>query len=656
MSTAVYGITHYSAGTYGESNTALLRASNFTARPEDYDKLFLSWDNPGGTYDSLLLVRSSWGFPTTPGEGTTLFTDAAASARTSYLDGAPYPVSPGPLNPGRFYYYTLFIYTSSTGAYQAVGYAMALVTYPYGSGDRLWNLLAEVHRIMDADQPLVNEQGPLQRFLNLFGYQLDSVRTEIGTLLDVYNMDLVSGNLLPVMAASFGVPYEPELGQRRSRIILKNAAYLAKMKGTKPGIEALVSAYTGWGATAVIGANELLNYNDSGFFEGVGNWVFTNATVLWQDSIAYSPPVANYGSGKLTATSTSNITATLGTAVGQTLVPVSASTQYTASAYVLAETSTPNARIDIVWYTAAGVVISTSTGTASAMTSSWARRSVTATSPANAAYAQLLVTIVTPTNTAVYHLGAAQIEKAAAASTWVPGRQINVYIDPERVNLVPNPSAEVNTTGWTALTGSTFTRVTSRAFSGTASFNVTRSASTGTAGGQTAAGTSGFPVFPSEPYTVSAYFSAGTTSRQCRVGVQFYTAAGATVGGVVYGTQVANASGTTNWTRATVTTTSPATAAYASVLVEVLSVPTGENQYIDGVMVENDDIVGAYFDGATLPTSDFLWSGTAHQSTSNYYPRRDIKDYRLRTVMAPYIPAGLTVATFYGSIAPASSV
>jgi hypothetical protein len=80
-------------------------------------------------------------------------------------------------------------------------------------------------------------------------------------------------------------------------------------------------------------------------------------------------------------------------------------------------------------------------------------------------------------------------------------------------NLVPNPSFEVDTGGWTTslsvgVTGGAISRVTSWSSSGSASMQVTGTNAADTTtrriGAQTATGTSGMPVAPGRAYSASA--------------------------------------------------------------------------------------------------------------------------------------------------------
>lgn len=109
----------------------------------------------------------------------------------------------------------------------------------------------------------------------------------------------------------------------------------------------------------------------------------------------------------------------LQTPAGTSGIPVSASTQYTASSWLKRTSGTLTYSIDIRWYTSAGSLISTSGGTEQSPTSTFARYSTTATSPSNAAYAAIRwESAGTGTLGNDLYIDAVQFEQAASASTW----------------------------------------------------------------------------------------------------------------------------------------------------------------------------------------------------------------------------------------------
>jgi hypothetical protein len=106
------------------------------------------------------------------------------------------------------------------------------------------------------------------------------------------------------------------------------------------------------------------------------------------------------------------------------------STQYTFSAYARTSAAV-SMQAAIEWRDAAGAVISTSTGTGVALqTGDWtARPAVTATSPANAAYAVGLLLNTTTTGAAItIYVDDPQLEQAAAATAAVLGTGVPLVV------------------------------------------------------------------------------------------------------------------------------------------------------------------------------------------------------------------------------------
>jgi hypothetical protein len=107
--------------------------------------------------------------------------------------------------------------------------------------------------------------------------------------------------------------------------------------------------------------------------------------------------------------------------------PVRPSTQYTGSSYVRGGVgqASMNANVQIRWFDVDGKTISTVSGTVTTLTSTgWGRRTVTATSPANAYSANLIVqfgfTGANNTGNRYFATGS-QMELGASATTWFSG-------------------------------------------------------------------------------------------------------------------------------------------------------------------------------------------------------------------------------------------
>lgn len=149
-----------------------------------------------------------------------------------------------------------------------------------------------------------------------------------------------------------------------------------------------------------------------------------------------------------------------------------------------------------------------------------------------------------------------------------------------RTNFLSSNQAsfETDTTGWGAETNCSIARTTSQASAGAASMSMT-AVGAGTMSAATTSGTK-FAVTSNVAHSARAEFRAQSATRSCRVGIQWLTAAGATIS-TSYGSIVTNS--TSGWTTATVTANSPVTAAYGRVFVEVQSAGAAEVHYVDKV-------------------------------------------------------------------------
>jgi len=113
---------------------------------------------------------------------------------------------------------------------------------------------------------------------------------------------------------------------------------------------------------------------NSSFETNTTGWLAYNSTGT-RDTAEYYSGLASYklvGDGSQTYCS------------ARIRIPVTAYAEYTMSFYAKATVGTPTARATLNWYTAGGTYISQNVGTATALTTSWGRRSVTATAPATA--------------------------------------------------------------------------------------------------------------------------------------------------------------------------------------------------------------------------------------------------------------------------------
>ncbi len=183
------------------------------------------------------------------------------------------------------------------------------------------------------------------------------------------------------------------------------------------------------------------------------------------------------------------------------------------------------------------------------------------------------------------------------------GRTLDYVVDfhGSTANLVPNPYFDNNATGWNNDSNVTVARSTSQARSGTASLAMTSVAggTMGTSSDYYASGTA-IPVTVGTSYTANVWFRAAVSARSVRVDLSWRNSSGVSVSTSTGSTVTDTTSG---WTKATITATAPATAAYVYVKPTVVSTGgASEVHYIDDVLFRKTDLTAI---SDTWPTAAY---------------------------------------------------
>ena len=277
-----YGFDYYYIGYYGSDNPIKFDAAPFTALPSDHAEITLTWTTPSGNWSDLVVVRNQYGFPIDPYDGTQVFASKKSdSTNPVYVDN-------NGLVQGNYYYYSVFVLSLTQYNWVKAADAIGLSVYDYGYTDKMYAYLPEIYRVSSPYTPTTSQWDNyiLQGFLKNFGFQLDQTQTLTQRLINRYNVEKVSGVLIPTMLNQFGYDYEPAIGMQQNRIMLRDSVILTKQKGSKAGLLAYLKAFTGWGVPVPIattpnpstngittGHNLMLDYNDSSFEESTGHWV-----------------------------------------------------------------------------------------------------------------------------------------------------------------------------------------------------------------------------------------------------------------------------------------------------------------------------------------------------------------------------------------------
>lgn len=462
-----YGIDYYGVGVYGAGSVAFVEfdASPFVAKSVGYQRIELTWTPPTGDWSRIRLVRNTYGFPLSVDDGTIISDEPKNFSIGYFIDEGQVPAGIG-LKEGSGYHYGLFVLSTQNQTWINAGNAVGISSKNFNSLERMSEALPAVYKTSNLNAVTDNSTNTaLENFLRIFAVEYDQYKTSANLLLNTYDTSVAYAPIIPVMMQQFGVTYEPELGLQQSRILLRNAVYINKSKGSFEGLRNFIKAFTGYDESTVMGKNLMLDYNDSSFEQSIGRWEKVSGTATLavapvSEVAAYSEPSlpAEFpnkitGSFKITRTSTTGDTVlACGISAPKTRgVPIREGFSYTFSVRSRAKTTARSIHVDIIWYDRNGQEISRAgEGSSNNASGNWNTRiSSTNVAPVNAYFAVPYIRIEAAVANEVHYFDAAQFEQSSEGPTsFEESRNIKIILKASRVNEFKNPSFEVNTNFW----------------------------------------------------------------------------------------------------------------------------------------------------------------------------------------------------------------
>lgn len=600
----------------------------FTARCEDYGLIRLRWRAPAGSaVQTLRLVSNTSGYAVDENDGVILYDGPPSIAE--FEDRT--------VQPGQEYYYTIFckqpdntplLLTSSLypdpslmpGA-GGVGYipvsktrevAVIDTNIDPAQGNVFMKYLPRVYTSSEQDVVGVTDTGSqLARFLQVFAFQVDKYKTSIQNLMPFTDAVHVQGPMVGPLARMLGMSLEEGLGIRQSRILARDATLIYQQKGTTSGVGAYAKALTGLGAKVTPGYNIMANTVDSSFTLAgkaqMGRWSAAgNCTVdtTGNQANVNVPPLPTFpavllpgglstsAGAALAVTCTTAGTVkvrhagTAGTGYG---IAVEPGATYAVRASVQAKTTGRSATLGVEWRTASGTLLATSTQT-SGTTDGNTYQDITYTvvAPANAVFANLLVSWASAALNEVHFLDSVQFEKLSLP---VPDGDFELdenanpwtLVTPSAPtqNLVTNATFESDTAGWSSPAGfdvAPLSKNSSTYRSGTSSLQITWPNSTIATGGVQYTATN---LNAGQRYQFSLWSYVPSGSPRIRVGEMLGN-------GTNYTYQTRD-TGTTkdSWVRLSFTFTAASTM-YLGVQLDEDST-AGQTAYVDDVSLVNLD-------------------------------------------------------------------
>jgi hypothetical protein len=262
----------------------------FIAEAVDYETLFISWTQPTGHFLDFRLVRNRYGFPVDENDGITLLDSGGTGyPGNNYFDSD--------VIPGTMHYYGIYILVQVGNAqvwYRAGLTAVLAVTNFNSSNVMLLDRIPEYYKIGDLSNPLelttdFLNNSYLDQFMQVFGWGLDYLKTQLALAENVNNTSVIPVNWLSSLAATVGFPYYPEIDAATMRDAVGNQAALVASRGTLSGIEDIVTQLTGWSTDIRPGINLLLEDDQSNFIDPDYPTWNPNVSYNAGEIVAYGP-------------------------------------------------------------------------------------------------------------------------------------------------------------------------------------------------------------------------------------------------------------------------------------------------------------------------------------------------------------------------------
>jgi hypothetical protein len=476
---AKYGLAKYGIDKYGETGLAVYYNSGITAKPIDYNTIFITWGgvtaDPADTPPThWKLVKSFIGDVDNPEDAITVDGDEIGSFRTSIYDST---FSEQQL--GMQVTYSLWVYNPTTG-WIFSGRADAVVVRDIASLNtiskwipRAW--LNEQNSVGDA----TGEPEPtndLVKVLAAYAFQYDTLRTYASILSETSNAKKAHTSLYKNLVEQFGFSYEPALGDSYHSSLYKVGFLVNAFKGTLVGLRSYITALTHLESDIRPGHNILLDVNDSSFEESLGRWTassgtltrktytnsFTAPSIYVYDTL-YPPKTIGYAS--LTTASSSPVTLLLPGSADNKItygIPVKPNTRYLVTGWIKHLNNAADVTVKINWYNASGSYISSNTiSDTLTTTTSWQEfisksdgvRDGQA-SPSKAVYAAIEL-VIDPSNASSneYAFDMIQFAEAVNSLEFEDSRLTKIYLKGNTTNYILNPSFEEGTGFWKPING-----------------------------------------------------------------------------------------------------------------------------------------------------------------------------------------------------------
>jgi hypothetical protein len=625
---AKYGVNYYGATKYGGLTKLVYSVEPMSILVLDFSRVSISWQTPRGTFSRVRLVRNQAGFPETAEDGVIIFDEFATEgniSRSYFIDGEDNPESI-PFVPGRQAYYRFFLFTGEK-VWRTAGSITVVIPSNHNTHNQFMDSLPRVYTTAE-QSPLgaVDTASDLYRFVEGLMFAQEEAMSYLDLLRPTHTGLETPLQLISAYRSNFGLTPEPALPIKNQKRLVREALYIYSRKGTELSLGTYVESLTNFNPTITVSSNLLLSVQDSTFYNGIGNWQVSAATLIASNEqvpVNTDTVIDDVFTGKVTAASGSayiNLGANAPITKG---IPVNNGTAYKLGFKIKSPTSAGNVTATVTWYDRTGTLLSSNAGTSISANNTWKTKWETFTSPTDAVYASLKMAF---SSAGVYYLDQIDMH-AGTVETYNEARAIDIFLNPVKTNYIYNPSFEVNVTdGWTIdglASVAQNSDVSDISYSGTNSAKIT-------ATGAWSFTSNAMPIEQGTYYTLSGFIKSNAN-----VSVTFVGRNGD--GDVVETEDLFNINATTDWSQFSITHLTDALDANV-VTYEVLLEGTSGSFYLDTIQFEKSLKTSDYFDGSLPSEFGAIWEGTANNSYSHLYPNKLSKISRLGKTIKDWIP------------------
>lgn len=626
---AKYGNFLYGSAKYGSAPKLAYSVEPMSIIIVDFTRALIEWASPTGLFSQIRLVRNQIGFPETSEDGVIIWEEYASEgdvSRSSFVDGEDNPTDI-PLVAGRPVYYGMFLFTDEK-VWVNAGRISDTVPSSHGMQQRIMDIIPKVYTSKE-QSPLgvTDTTSALYNFMDGFSFTLEQLMTLIDLVRPNHTKESSPSSLIIIQTDNVGLNQEQSIPLKNQKQLIREAFYLYSHKGLESGIATYAESLTGYAPEITVSSNLMLTVQDSTFYDSIGNWTATSATLSSSSEQVPNTTSVNQIDTTYTCKVIANASGSMSLGNVDPIkkgVPIKPETEYVISCKLKSPTSAGNITLSAIFYDKDGTVVGTTqSSSAVSANNTWKSASKVFTTPEGSSYASLNIAY---SAAGTYYLDEVCFQEGDTVN-YDEARAITVQLLPSKTNWIKNPSFEVNATdNWTLSGSATITQdvdVSDIAYSGIKSAKVT-------ATGPWTLKSNLLPI------TVGRYYTAsGLLKTSDDIQIKFI---GRNSGGTILSDDdIYTIPESTEWSRFTATDLTDSTLTDIVTYEIVFSGGAG-TFYFDCIQFQEGSFATEYFDGSMPSEYGVIWAGTADNSYSYEYPNKLFKIPRLAYTLSEWTP------------------